>query len=144
MKEIVTEIIINAPIEKIWSKLLDFNAYPSWNPFIRKLEGEAIVGAKLVVTIQPEGQKPMVFKPRVLTTSDYHFSWIGQVGFSGIFDGEHNFKLVQEPGGQVKFIHFEKFSGILSSPIFAMIGKSTTAGFLQMNQALKACCETPG
>ncbi|KAK7043220.1 hypothetical protein VNI00_008574 [Paramarasmius palmivorus] len=29
-------ILINAPIEKVWQILLDFPAYPEWNPFARQ------------------------------------------------------------------------------------------------------------
>ena len=39
MKEIKTEIAINAPIDKIWNTLLDFKSYPNWNPFIIKVMG---------------------------------------------------------------------------------------------------------
>lgn len=27
--------LIDAPIEDVWSILLDFPAYPAWNPFVR-------------------------------------------------------------------------------------------------------------
>lgn len=39
MREIRTEIIIAAPIEKIWAILINFSSYPRWNPFIRNIEG---------------------------------------------------------------------------------------------------------
>jgi hypothetical protein len=44
----------------------DFLAYSSWNPFIRNISGEQIAGARLDVTIQPDGSKPMSFKPKLL------------------------------------------------------------------------------
>ena len=31
-------IIINAPIDKVWNILTDFNTWPSWNPEITKVE----------------------------------------------------------------------------------------------------------
>lgn len=31
---IVTEKLIEAPINKVWEKLTDFDAYAHWNPFI--------------------------------------------------------------------------------------------------------------
>ncbi len=33
MKEIHTEIEINAPAGKVWRVLTDFPSYPEWNPF---------------------------------------------------------------------------------------------------------------
>jgi uncharacterized protein YndB with AHSA1/START domain len=43
MKHIKTEILINAPIEKIWAVLTDVSYYSSWNPFITKIDGDAEV-----------------------------------------------------------------------------------------------------
>ncbi len=141
MHQIKSEITINAPIDIIWNTLLDFNAYQSWNPFIRKLEGNPEVGAKLVATIQPAGKKPMVFRPKILTISNYHFSWIGNLVVRGLFDGQHHFKLTPLTDSSVKFSHYESFSGVLRKPILAMIRKSTQLGFEEMNEALKNLCE---
>ena len=141
MNQIKTEIIINAPIEHVWKTLLDFQAYPQWNPFIKKIDGSPTSGTNLVVTIQPPGQKPMKFRPQILTISDYHFSWIGSLGIKTLFAGEHNFKLEDEASNQTRLRHFERFSGILHKPILAMIGKSTQNGFNSMNLALKDLCE---
>ena len=34
MKELQSEIEINAPAERVWEVLADFASYPRWNPFI--------------------------------------------------------------------------------------------------------------
>ena len=65
MRRIATVIDIDAPAEAIWRVLVNFPAYPDWNPFLR-ISGEAKVGARLEVTAQPEGHKPMTFRPTVL------------------------------------------------------------------------------
>jgi hypothetical protein len=53
-------------------------AYPSWNPFIKELSGDAKVGARLRAKIAPPGQAGMVFKPVVLVcTAPTHFLWRG-------------------------------------------------------------------
>jgi uncharacterized protein YndB with AHSA1/START domain len=66
MKEIHTEIEIDAPAEKVWRVLTDFAAYPEWNPFVRRLEGEVRVHARLQVHVQPAGGKGMSIRPTVL------------------------------------------------------------------------------
>jgi Polyketide cyclase / dehydrase and lipid transport len=38
-KEIVTEIEINAAPSRVWQVLTDFEKYPIWNPFIKKITG---------------------------------------------------------------------------------------------------------
>jgi uncharacterized protein YndB with AHSA1/START domain len=40
MRELSTEIEIDAPPADVWRVLSDSEAYPEWNPFIRKLEGD--------------------------------------------------------------------------------------------------------
>jgi len=66
MKEIRTEIEIEASAERIWQTLTDFAAFPEWNPFIRRASGEVKTGARLEVYIQPSGARGMTFRPTVL------------------------------------------------------------------------------
>jgi uncharacterized protein YndB with AHSA1/START domain len=53
MKEIHTGIEINASAEKVWRVLTDFAAYPEWKPFVRRIDGDVSVAARLHVYIQP-------------------------------------------------------------------------------------------
>ena len=94
MKEIHTEIEINAPAEKVWKVLTDFAAYPEWNPFVRRGEGEVRVGARLHVYIQPSGGKGMSFRPTVLVADpNRELRWLGHLWVRGLFDGEHSFSI---------------------------------------------------
>ena len=55
MKELRTEIEIQASAERVWQLLTDFPSFPQWNPFIRKASGNIRVGERLEVNIQPSG-----------------------------------------------------------------------------------------
>src|SRR5690606_27543490 len=140
MKQIETEILIEAAPEKVWKVLTDFENHPDWNPFIKSIKGEKSVGKKLKVFIKPPDGGGMVFNRVILKYEENkEFSWKGKLGIKGIFDGEHYFKLV-ENNGNTKFIHGEKFSGIL----VALMGKTldkTKEGFQLMNESLKRECE---
>ena len=57
---------INAPPRSVWNVLVDFQAHPQWNPFVRSIEGSSWDGKTLKVFIQPVGDKGMTFRPRVL------------------------------------------------------------------------------
>lgn len=121
---------------------MNFKAYPKWNPFIRRIDGEAIPGQSLEVIIQPEGQKGMTIKPKVLNNApETEFRWQGHLLVKGIFDGEHYFQLEEEGPQKTRFIHGENFRGILVGLILSLIGKSTASGFKAMNQALKEQAE---
>jgi hypothetical protein len=132
--------IAAAPAE-VWAVLADTDAFPSWNPFIRKLEGELRTGAKLEVKIQPPGRRVSTFRPTVLAAEPgRELRWLGRLGIPGIFDGEHILRLHPTPAGGTRFTQEERFSGILVRPFGGAVD-STERGFEQMNQALKARAE---
>lgn len=143
MSEIKTEIMIHAPIEKVWLTLLDFDSYLSWNPFIQEIKGKPRLGERIMIRIHPPEQKKMVFKPKITSLIDKkELKWIGNLFIPGIFDGHHQFVLNQLEENKVQLIHSEQFSGILNKLIFRLIQNSIRLGFLQMNEAFKQRCET--
>lgn len=145
MLEIHTEIDIAAKPERVWSVLMDFAAHPSWNPFLRSIAGVPQVGQRLVVSIQPQGGRAMTFKPMVMTAEpDREFRWRGRFLMPGIFDGEHFFQLQPLEGGRTRFVHGERFSGVLVPLARSGLQGPTQAGFAAMNQALKVRAEATG
>jgi hypothetical protein len=144
-KEISTRIVINAPANKVWQVLTDFAQYPSWNPFIKSITGEAKVGNTIVALIEPPGAQGMTFKPVVLAfTRNQEFRWKGKLLINGLFDGEHIFELTDSGNGTTTLVQREVFTGILV-PLFAkMLDNNTLAGFNLMNEALKARVEAMG
>jgi hypothetical protein len=141
-KLIKTEILINSSPKKIWTILEKFEDYPNWNPFVKSIKGNVKVGNKIEVTITPPDSKSMTFKPKVLTNELHkELSWLGTLLFTGIFDGEHKFELVDNENGTSTFIQSENFKGILV-PLFAKsLDNKTKRGFETMNQKLKELAE---
>ena len=138
MKEVRTEIAINAPAEKIWKVLTNFNDYPNWNPFLRWLQGKVQVGNKIAVRITPPGSSAMTFKPKVLRFSaNKEFRWLGHLIFPGLFDGEHIFELQDNGNGTTTFIQREQFRGVLIPFFNKMLDVNTKQGFEEMNRKLK-------
>lgn len=142
MHHIRSEIEIAATPDKVWAVLTDFPASESWNPFVRRISGEQTSGARLSVTIQPEGGKAMSFKPRLLVFAPRkELRWKGQLFVPGLFDGEHYFELTQTSDG-VRLAQGELFTGLLV-PLLSRgsMLAGTARGFAAMNQALKARAE---
>lgn len=138
---ITTEIVINAPAERVWDILSNFSAYEHWNPFIVKIEGQLQKGAKLKTTLQ-NGKDTISFKPEIQSIiPGKYFSWKGQLFLPGIFDGHHYFEIQPLNEVQIKLIHGENFSGLLASVIFKKIGNDTRNNFIRMNQSLKKLAE---
>ena len=138
MKNIQTEIIIDASPSVVWNVLIDNTNYYKWNPFIISSEGTIEKNAQLTNTILLEGQGIQTFKPRILELDkEKTFRWVGSLFVKGLFDGEHYFKLKPISESQTQLIHGENFSGFLSGIILKLIGDKTRNGFLKMNKALK-------
>ncbi len=105
MKEIRTEITINASADRVWTVLTDFTSFPQWNPFITSAEGELTPGQTLTIRLQSPGGKGMTFKPKVLVAEpNKELRWLGHLGMSGIFDGEHYFVIEAADNGGIRFI----------------------------------------
>ena len=141
MKQIETTIQISAPAAKVWHVLTDFERHPEWNPFITGIFGDKSVCGTLHINIHPPGGKGMSFAPKILAfTPGRELRWKGKLLLPGIFDGEHYFLLEAVSEQETRFIHGEKFSGILVALFGGMLEK-TKEGFEAMNAALKKECE---
>ena len=57
MKELYTEIQLNAPVSEVWTALTNFGEYEKWNPFIIKAQGELKPDAIVQILIRPPGKK---------------------------------------------------------------------------------------
>ena len=142
MKHIDTQIDIDATPEQVWAVLTDFARYGEWNPFVRRIAGDAAVGGKLEVVLSQEPGKENTFKPTVTDAEPgRRFSWLGRLGVPGIFDGHHQFELTALPSGGTRLRHHESFEGVLVCFLGRMLETKTRPGFEKMNQALKARVE---
>ena len=131
--EIITSIHIQASPEQVWKVFSDFQSYPKWNPFVKKMMGIPKVGETIIVDLPG-----MQFKPRVLVyEANKEFRWLGHLLFKGLFDGEHRFELMPNADGSTTFIHAEKFAGILVPLFKHKLLNDTKQGFEAMNQRLK-------
>lgn len=142
VKEVYTEIVIDAPAERVWQVLADVENYSNWNPFIRKISGELYESSKLKVTIDPQFGGEMDFDIKVgRLWYGREMIWIGRTLMTGLLDGRHYFKTEKLPDGKVKFINMENYSGLLLYPTWLFIEPPARKGFEAMNMALKAEAE---
>ncbi|MBS4104457.1 SRPBCC domain-containing protein [Tsukamurella paurometabola] len=129
-------IEIAAPPGEVWRVLVDFAAYPQWNPFvIRAAAPDGVtVGRDLDVRISNGGSET-AFRPEVLAVEpERELRWVGRVLVPGLLDGEHSFRLEAVAGGTL-FTQSERFRGVLVLPAGASI--DVADGFDAMNAALR-------
>ncbi|WP_396610977.1 SRPBCC family protein [Haloferax sp. S1W] len=76
-RELTTSIEIDAPPERVWDVLVDFDHYHEWNPFMR-VAGRPNEGATLTVHLMPPGGRESVFEPDVTHCEKHReLRWLG-------------------------------------------------------------------
>ena len=142
MKELHSEIQIDAPAERVWDVLTDFASYPQWNPFIRHISGRLAPGERLQARLEPPGGRGMTFKPRVLNAEpNRELRWLGHLLVPGLFDGEHSFTIQPLDENRVRLVQRETFKGLLVPLFGRSLENNTQRGFEAMNRALKERAE---
>lgn len=143
MAEVYTSSVINAPADKVWSVVRDFNALPAWHPAIAesRIEGGAPsdqVGCVRAFRLQDGG----FIRERLLALSDYDLSF----GYSilespmGVENYVANFKLTPITDGDGCFAEWSATFDCAAdreAELVGMIGNDVfQAGF----DALKVKC----
>ena len=114
MKEIVTEIVINAPRDVVWKLITDFNHWTDWNPSVRRMSGDNGIGSKLDITMcnKSGGDGPQ-YQPVITEMEEgKSFRWRAKMGMGFIFTNDKVIELEDTSGG-TRLVHKELFSGLM-------------------------------
>jgi hypothetical protein len=137
-----SEIIIDAPAERIWEILTDFGSYEKWNPMIRRASGQARVGARLKVHFEPEGRKGSNFRPKLtIVDPNRELRWLGWPRFPFVFDMDHYWLLEGLGNGRIRLEHGAVAYGLAVPFIGNVMVKSFREPFEAMNRAMKERAE---
>jgi len=141
MREIRTEIEINAPIEKVWRIATDIDNWKEWSPIIKEASGVASLGSELSITMVSEegkgGKDGPKYMPVVTNFQEPTlFRWRAKMMSESLFTNDKIFELERTTIG-TRLIHKELFRGMLV-PLFWSKLKSHVPSMLEsMNDALK-------
>lgn len=137
MRTIFAEVWIPAKLQAVWSTLTDLSSYPSWNPFIPKIEGEAREGAAWKMEVNTGKASHMKFDITLTKWApSRQLSWRGEILTPKLFTSLHDFSLTEVADG-VQLVQSETFYGLLIPVLFPMLKVSMQTQFARMNAALK-------
>jgi hypothetical protein len=141
-RTIRSAIEIRAPLDVVWRVLTDFDAYPAWNPHVRKVVGTPRVGGRIGIHTRPPGGRTVVMRPIILDWNPpRELRWRATFVNRRLFSGEHGFRLDEQAPGRVRFAQDETFSGMLVAGYAQLRQPTTRRGFAQMNEALRTRAE---
>jgi hypothetical protein len=137
-KELISSIDIDAPATDVWEMLVDFGAYPTWNPFITSAAGPVQAGSQLTLRMQPVGGSAVTLRPTVVEVVKGHrLRWQGRLGVRGLFDADHLFTVEPQGAAGSRLVQQEQFSGLLVPFFQGSLDRGTLPAFQAMNAALK-------
>lgn len=139
MPEIQTEIHIPAPPSEVYAVLLDLASWPRWNPSVARIEGAARIGEKLRLhlALRP-GKRPLPVAATITRLGpELGIEWRG--GFPGVpalLDIHHYF-LIEPEGEGTRFIHGERFEGLLARALWRSIEPRVRPNYARTNEGLR-------
>ena len=112
-----TTFAVDAPAERVWEVLTDFDRWAEWNPSVPSIEGEPRVGSTVALTLAMPGRPSAKVKAKLTeVVPGRRLVWDGHVGADRLFAGHREFLIDPQPDGTVLFTHVEDVSGLLGPP----------------------------
>ncbi len=148
MKQIRTEIIINAPALAVWSIITDFNSYHLWNTFTPRItlrNSDFAEGAEFDLDCQMTGRKLLRNEHEVILAIDTEgfrlcMGTSRRKGRPGIRSFRWQIcKPVDDR--RIRFVNYEEFHGPLAPMVYLMYTKKLRVAFRNYCEALKLYAE---
>jgi len=139
-----TEIDIDAPADRVWDILTDFDAYPSWNPMIPNLRGELSVGSRLDFKISLNRRLKVPISVELVTADAPHeLRWVGPTftPLRRVLSGSHYFRIDSTDENHCRFSHGEDFEGLAIPAHWRRAEKAMTPLYAALNKAIKRRAE---
>lgn len=137
MKEIRSEIIIKAPLKKVWDILIDLESYKTWNSFTPKIETNFKVGSEVILQVNMNpGKKLLTQKEEILWYKEMEsFAWGINKTFPVKTERAQILKALDEQ--RTQYITYDKFWGILTPLVMLLYKNKIQKGFDAVAQDLK-------
>ncbi len=144
MREIRTTTDIDAPVERVWKLLSDFERWGEWNPVIPSVRGRLEAGAPVDIELALAGRRVPIKCTLLRAEADRELRWRGPRSRlqRRMLSGEHYFLLEKVDDGHARFIHGERFRGILAPIVWPRLEPMLRRRYAQVNEAIKSRSES--
>ena len=123
--EFQATITIDAPKEKIWEILVDFDSYPDWNPFMR-MKGTPEVGRTVKLEAHVDGRVLKLGAKMRTVDENRALSWGGPDGGPAtlLINAEHYVRIQPLGNDKCRIEHGETFGGLIGNLAWPLIRRS--------------------
>ncbi|MFC4358598.1 SRPBCC family protein [Halobium salinum] len=136
MREIRTDIEIDAPPRVVWEVLTDLDAYAEWNPQTTNASGAVREGERVAITVDRQGRRSASMRPRVVEADpERRLEWVATVLHPRLFEARHSFELDALDGDRTRVHNRERLSGVL---VRFLVDEDAVRAYEAMNRALAA------
>lgn len=146
MKEIRTATDIDAPVERVWRPLADFEHWGEWNPAIPRIRGRPEPGAPVDIQLSMAGRRVPIKCALLRAEPVRELCWRGprSKAQARLLGEEHYFSLEKLDDARTRFVHGERFRGLLLPLLWPRLERILQKRYAQVNQAVKQRSESPG
>lgn len=133
---------VAAPAERVWAVIVDFDAYPEWNPFVVACRSTLVPGDPIEMRVRLVGP---VVQPQRETVFEHEpgrrFRYGLAPGALGALASSRSHEVkALGPGASEYRSHFE-LSGWLAPVVRALLGARLRAGFAAMSEGIQRRAE---
>lgn len=131
---------LDAPLDEVWTCLVDFKSYDKWNPMLRNVSTQVQTDAAVRFEVLQDGAGPLKLSAQITELRPPEaLAWRG--GSRLAVAGEHYFRLESLGRDRCRFFHGEHFSGALLPLLHRRLAKARGL-YLAMNAALRQRVES--
>lgn len=142
MQIIKTSILIQAPVERVWSILTEIDNYHNWNPFIIDASGQLAAGQKIQFhKAIHAGAIPQYSRVTVFNGKNHSLCWTTTWIHALLFRTMNCFTIEAVDEGSAYLIQVELRQGFVSILSLPSMLHSLRTGMVSMNKALKRQAE---
>jgi hypothetical protein len=114
VKQVGTEIEIDATPEQVWQIRTDYAGWSAWNPLLYRAVGQLAVGEQIEIAFQGPGSKEVFIQCTVVNlTPERTWSWTYSTALPLLCRGVHSFTVEPSDSGRTRFAHREEFKRLL-------------------------------
>lgn len=134
-------VVIDAPVERVWQILLDFDNYAQWNSFCPQIKSSLKIGADVEMMVDlGNGLQEQVEQLERLEVNR-EIAWGMIMGDENTLRALRTQTLIAMPNQRCCYVTVDWFSGELTQAVMEGMGAAVEAGFNACAYGLKTYAE---